>query len=124
MAATKVIIVYSPNQNAVRRVIHPDHDAQIDALLSTVQAGEEYLIEDIEDYKVYGPYALLGWNKLTPPDSTRCVVVRDELVVATVNADPSIDVIPDAELHQHDEACVGWNCCNGSFTANGEDPSE
>lgn len=98
MASTQYIIVYSPNQNARRRVVKPDDDSQIAGHIATHLPGEAYLLVSIDDYNSQGPDALLLAHTGNPPSSDHCMIIQDGTCLGHCKADPLIDTHPDGEL--------------------------
>jgi hypothetical protein len=109
MAQTKVIIIYSPNQNVRRATIVPHDDADIEIHVNNITKGEAVLIGEKLDYDTIGPDAMLSAYTKQQPSSDLCVVVDSNgNVCCGIKADPLIDSHPDGEIHQHEKACVGW----------------
>lgn len=124
MAQTKVIIVYSLNQNLRRRVVKPDDDSQI-PFHSDCADGEALAIVDLEDYDALGADAVLGQYLMQIPQSDRHCIIHNETneVLAVVSADHTItadcDAVSPHILIPHDKAQVGWiyNSQTGEFIA-------
>lgn len=91
MAQTKVVIIYSPNQNRRRTVVKPDDDSQIDLHLNNIIKGEAAFVGTLADYETIGPDAMLEAYTGKTPSSDRCIVVHNNTVIAVVCADPLID---------------------------------
>lgn len=115
MPATKVIIIYSPNQNRRRTVIIPDDDSQIPIHTANIVKGEAVLVGDISDYRSIGPDAMLVAHTGKQPSSDRCIVHSNGKVVACVLGDPLIDTHPAGALtiDNTGKATVGLSVDNG-----------
>ena len=94
MAQTKVVIVYSPNQNLRRAVIKPDDDSQIPIHTANIAKGEAVLVGSLSDYQTIGPDAMLAAHTGKQPTSDRCIVHGNGQVMAVVRGDPLIDTHP------------------------------
>ena len=109
MPQTKVIIIYSPNQNVRRTTIIPHDDADIDIHVNNISKGEAVLIGEKSDYDTIGADAMLEKHTESKPSSDRCVVVDgDDNVCCLIKGDPLIDLHSEGRIIQHDEAIVGW----------------
>jgi hypothetical protein len=98
VAQTKVVIVYSPNQNLRRTVIIPDDDSQISIHTANILPGEAVLVGSLADYISIGPDAMLMAYTGRQPSSDRCMVISNDNVVAVFKGDPLIDTHPLGEV--------------------------
>lgn len=115
MAQTKVVIVYSPNQNKRRTVIIPDDDSHISIHTANIVKGEAVMVGNLSDYQFIGPDALLANFIGQQPTSDRCIVYANGQVQAVVLGDPSIDKHPLGTLaiDTTGQAYVGLPVING-----------
>jgi hypothetical protein len=110
---TIVGVVYSPNQNRVRRVVVSDeHDLHILIHRNMMTHGEQFMVIPKETFDSFTHpnhlhdhvAAVLG----SPATSHTCAVVAaDDTIVAAVHADPAIDDHPDGHIIQDDDAVAG-----------------
>lgn len=116
MAQTKVIIIYSANQNRRRTVIKPHDDSHVYHHALNIAPGERVLIGTLADYDSIGPDVMLEKHTGQKASSDRCVVVdADGNVTHGLKADPLIDNHPSGVIHQHDEAHPGWKHVNDQW---------
>lgn len=111
-AQTKAAIVYSAATSRVRRVIIPDKDAELGSV--TVGKGEAVILVDRASMSVLAKAQSIVTAKTgVVPTNDRYVVVPSgkgvQPVTAVVIADPDCgDIVPGADLIQHDTADVTW----------------
>lgn len=118
MAQTKVVIIYSPNQNVRRTVIIPDDDSQIPIHTANIVKGEAVLVGSLSDYQTIGPDAMLVAHTGQQASNDRCAVVGNlGNIIAVVRGDPLIDTHPLGTLIAHSTAITGGTLINGIYTA-------
>lgn len=94
MAQTKVVIVYSPNQNKRRTTIIPNDDSEVAGHAANIASGEMVMIGDLSDYRNIGPDAMLVTYTGQQATSDRCIVIAQNTVAAVILGDPLIDKHP------------------------------
>lgn len=118
MAATKVVIIYSPNQNLRRTVIIPSDDSEVRVHAANIHPGEAVLVGTLADYQKIGPDAMVLAATGIAPTSDRCAVVdHTGKVAAVVKGDPLIDSHPLGTLVAHPMAITGGRLINGIYAA-------
>jgi hypothetical protein len=103
VAATKVVIVYSPNQGMRRTVIIPSDDSQVPIHTANLQPGEAVMVGSLSDYRWnYGPDKMLARYLGRQPTTDRCAVVNSAgYVVGLLKMDPALDRPPPlCRLHR------------------------
>lgn len=118
MPQTKVIIIYSPNQNRRRRVIIPSDDSQTDLHAQNIAKGESVLIGTIADYRNIGSDAMLKAHTGQGPAPDKCIVVGkgvNPTILAVFCGDPLIDTHPLGTVVSDvtGKATVGLSFVNG-----------
>lgn len=97
----KVGIVYGTDSGALRRIILPDSDEQLNSQ-SWTGNGESFLALEYKDGEILTPAdidaALEGILGKTPPKILCAVVGADNVVKRVIAADPAIDSIPGHSL--------------------------
>lgn len=110
---TIIGVVYSPNQNRVRRVIVSDeHDLHVLIHRNMMTHGEQFMTIPKETFDGFTHPDHLHAHVATvlgqPATSHTCAVVdANDMIVASVHADPAIDDHPDGHIIQEDEAVTG-----------------
>src|SRR4029077_14115454 len=121
MSATQVGIVYSTVSHMLRYIIIPDNDSQLTNGTFRLNAGESQITVAKTLYNNIGAASCLALhfgvavNKLPDP---RCAVVNTatNMVVGIINADPAVDVPPNAITTKYlndSKVQVGWKLTGG-----------
>jgi hypothetical protein len=113
--ATQLAVFYATQSKILRRVVIPDHDAQLEGL--AVPPGESVLWMQLDRPHDEGSCraAIATATGVVPPSGRCCVVDERGVVIAVCNADPALDAHPQGWLVVSEHANPGDRYAGGVF---------